>query len=192
MIKAVQTLSCLNRAHKNKGDTFALDFANKTDDIKEAFSRYYKTTLLSDETDRNKLYELIANMEKHEIYTQEDMDSVVDYFLRNASRAKIDPILDACASRYKYLDEDEQVEFKGSAKDFVRLYNFLGAILSYGVPDWEKLSIFMTLLLLKLPAPKENDDTKDFLKYVELESYRAQKRETMDISLGSADYEFPL
>ena len=190
-IKAVQTLSRLNRAHKNKSDTFVLDFANKTDDIKEAFSRYYKTTLLSDETDRNKLYELIANMEKHEVYTHEDIDSVVDCFLKNVPRTKIDPVLDACAGRYKSLDEDGQVEFKAGAKDFVRLYNFLGAILSYGMPDWEKLSVFLTLLLPKLPAPKETDDTKDLLKYVELESYRAQKKETMDISINSEDYEIP-
>ena len=46
----------------------------------------------------------------------------------------------------------------------------------------------MTLLLPKLPAPKENDDTKDLLKYIELESYRAQKKETMDISLEDEDY----
>jgi type I restriction enzyme R subunit len=175
-IKAVQTLSRLNRAYKNKKDTFILDFANKADDIKEAFSRYYKTTLLSDETDPNKLNELIANMEKYEVYSQKDIDSVVDYFLKTDVRAKIDPILDVCATYYKALDEDGQVEFKASAKDFVRLYNFLGAILSYGMPDWEKLSIFLILLLPKLPAPKENDDTKDLLKYVELESYRAQKK----------------
>ncbi|MDR0312557.1 MAG: DEAD/DEAH box helicase family protein [Treponema sp.] len=188
-IKAVQTLSRLNRAYRNKNDTFVLDFANKADDIKEAFSRYYKTTLLSDETDRNKLYEFIANMEKYEVYFQQDIDSVVNYFLNNSPRTKIDPILDICAEHYKSLEEDEQVEFKASAKDFVRLYNFLGAILSYGMPDWEKLSIFLTLLLPKLPAPKENDDTKELLKYIELESYRAQKRETTDILLNDVNYE---
>ncbi len=190
-IKAVQTLSRLNRAYKNKTDTFVLDFANKTDDIKKAFSPYYKTTLLSDETDRNKLYELIANMDKHEVYTQKDIDIVVDFFLKSAVRTKIDPILDVCLANYNSLDEDGQVEFKASAKNFIRLYNFLGAILSYGMPDWEKRSIFLTLLLPKLPAPKEDDDTKELLKYIELESYRAQKKETMDISLDNKDYEIP-
>jgi len=188
-IKAVQTLSRLNRSYKNKNDTFILDFANKADDIKEAFSRYYKTTLLSDETDPNKLYELIANMEKHEVYTQEDIERVVEYFLKTDVRTKIDPILDVCASKYKALEEDYQVEFKASAKDFVRIYNFLGAILSYGMPDWEKLSIFLTLLLPKLPPPKEDDNTKEMLKYIELESYRAQKKETVDISLDDKNYE---
>jgi len=187
-IKAVQTLSRLNRSYKNKDDTFVLDFANKANDIKEAFSRYYKTTLLSDETDPNKLYELIANMEKHEVYTQEDIYNVVEYFLKTDVRTKIDPILDACASKYKVIEENDQVEFKACSKDFVRIYNFLGAILSYGMPNWEKLSIFLTLLLPKLPAPKEDDDTKEMLKYIELESYRAQKKETLDISLDDKDY----
>jgi len=190
-IKAVQTLSRLNRAHKNKEDTFVLDFANKADDIKEAFSRYYKTTLLSDETDRNKVYELIANMEKHEVYTQKDVDNVVDYFIHGHPRVNIDPILDSCVTNYKPLNEDGQVEFKSSAKQFVRLYNFLGAILSVGMVEWEKLSIFLTLLIPKLPAPKENDDTKELLKYIELESYRAQKKETLNISLDNKDYEIP-
>jgi len=188
-IKAVQTLSRLNRSYKNKNNTFILDFANKADDIKEAFSRYYKTTLLSDETDPNKLYELIANMEKHEVYTQEDIESVVEHFLKTDGRTKIDPILDVCSLKYKALEENEQVEFKASAKDFVRIYNFLGAILSYGMPNWEKLSIFLTLLLPKLPPPKEDDNTKDMLKYIELESYRAQKKETVNISLDNKDYE---
>jgi len=188
-IKAVQTLSRLNRAYKNKDDTFILDFANKANDIKEAFSRYYKTTLLSDETDPNKLYELIANMEKHEVYTQEDIESVVEHFLKSDIRTKFDPILDVCVLKYKDLEEDAQVEFKAGAKDFVRIYNFLGAILSYGMPNWEKLSIFLTLLLPKLPPPKDDDNTKEMIKYIELESYRAQKKETVNISLDDEDYE---
>jgi type I restriction enzyme R subunit len=130
-------------------------------------------------------------MEKREVYSQEDVDTVVVFFLKSVVRTKIDPILDVCVANYKSLDEEGQVEFKASAKDFVRLYNFLGAILSYGMPDWEKLSIFLNLLLPKLPAPKEDDDTKEMLKYIELESYRAQKKETMDISLGNLDYEIP-
>ncbi|GBU27314.1 DEAD/DEAH box helicase [Treponema sp. R8-4-B8] len=188
-IKAVQTLSRLNRSYKNKNDTFILDFANEAEDIKEAFSRYYKTTLLSDETDPNKLYGLIDNMKKHEVYTVEDVESVIEHFLKTDVRTKIDPILDVCVSKYKELDEDDQVEFKAGVKDFIRIYNFLGAILSYGMPDWEKLSIFLTLLLPKIPAPKEDDNTKEMLKYIELESYRAQKKETVDISLDDKDYE---
>ncbi|MFP3043095.1 DEAD/DEAH box helicase family protein [Treponema primitia] len=188
-IKAVQTLSRLNRARKDKVNTFVLDFANKSDDIKESFSRYYKTTLLSDETDPNNLNGLIAKMENQEVYTKEDIEAITALYLKSKPRNTLEPILDVCVGKYKNLEEDAQVEFKSCAKSFVRLYNFLAAVLTYGMADWEKLSIFLTLLLPKLPSPKEEDDTKELLKYVELESYRAQAQAKINISLEDFNYE---
>ena len=76
-IKAVQTLSRLNRACPKKYDTFVLDFFNDPDDIIQSFSRYYKTTLLSGETDPNKLYDLIAEMETDQVYTDEQVEHLV-------------------------------------------------------------------------------------------------------------------
>ena len=133
-IKAVQTLSRLNRAHPQKDETFVLDFANDPEGMQEAFSRYYRTTILSGETDPNKLYDLIADMEKHEVFMQHHVDSFVELYLGDAGRDKLDPILDICVRLYKALDEDAQVMFKASAKGFVRTYAFLGAILPYGNP----------------------------------------------------------
>lgn len=150
-IKAVQTLSRLNRAKEGKFDTLVLDFANEPEDIQDAFSRYYRTTILSGETDPNKLYDLIAVMENHQVYTQYHVDNFIDLYLKGAERDKLDPILDVCVNCYKALDENGQVEFKSSAKAFVRTYGFLGAILPYGNAEWEKLSIFLNLLLPKLP-----------------------------------------
>jgi type I restriction enzyme R subunit len=188
-IKAVQTLSRLNRAHPDKYDTFVLDFANEAEDIQEAFSHYYKTTLLSDETDPNRLYELISAMEKYEVYTADDIEKTVERYLKGVTRDRLDSILDSCAGNYKELDEDGQVEFKSSAKNFVRLYNFLGAILPFGMASWEKLSIFLMLLIPKLPSPKEDDNTKDILEAVDLESYRAQAQDTINISLNDDNCE---
>ncbi len=188
-IKAVQTLSRLNRAHPQKLDTFVLDFANDPEDIQEAFSHYYRTTILSSETDPNKLYDLISAMEKHEVYTQYHVDSFVELYLNGAERDKLDPILDVCASLYKALDENAQVEFKSSAKGFVRTYGFLGAILPYGNPEWEKLSIFMNLLLPKLPSPVEEDLSAGILDAIDLESYRAEAKVQMSIQLEDADAE---
>jgi type I restriction enzyme R subunit len=119
-IKAVQTLSRLNRARSDKRDTFVLDFANEPDDIQEAFSAYYRTTILSGETDPNKLYDLVANMEQYQVYTQYHVERLVELYLNGAERDKLDPILDACAALYKQLDENAQIEFKGAAKGFTR------------------------------------------------------------------------
>lgn len=131
-IKAVQTLSRLNRCHPKKHDTFVLDFANKPEIIQSSFSTYYRTTLLSGETDPNKLYDLIATMEGYQVYSQEQADRLVNLYLDGADRDRLDPILDACAALYKMLDTEDQIKFKSSAKSFVRTYGFLGAILPYG------------------------------------------------------------
>lgn len=131
-IKAVQTLSRLNRCHPKKHDTFVLDFANKPEIIQSSFSTYYRTTLLSGETDPNKLYDLIATMEGYQVYSQEQADRLVNLYLDGADRDRLDPILDACAAIYKALETDDQIKFKSSAKSFVRTYGFLGAILPYG------------------------------------------------------------
>jgi type I restriction enzyme R subunit len=46
-IKAVQTLSRLNRAHPQKHDTFVLDFINDVATIQAAFEPYYRTDVAS-------------------------------------------------------------------------------------------------------------------------------------------------
>ena len=189
-IKAVQTLSRLNRCYSGKNDTFILDFANNPEDIKKAFERYYKTTILSGETDANKLNDLIDEMEPLQVYTQQQVDTFVDLYLNNAEREKLDPILDTCVENYKDLEVEEQILFKSSAKTFVRTYNFLSAILPYGSVDWEKLSIFLNLLVNKLPRPNNGEDlTEGILESVDLESYRVVAQETMSISLADENAE---
>ena len=186
-IKAVQTLSRLNRAAPQKFDTFVLDFANEVEDIQKSFERYYRTTILSGETDPNKLYDLIADMEHTQVYTTEQVNQFIDFYLNGAVRSKLDPILDTCVTLYKALDEDGQVTFKSAAKAFVRMYGFLGAILPFGNVEWEKLSIFLNLLLPKLPSPQEEDFSKGILEAIDLDSYRAEAKTRVAIQLEDAD-----
>ena len=188
-IKAVQTLSRLNRCHPQKHDTFVLDFANKPEMIEEAFSRYYRTTILSGETDPNKLYDLISTMESYQVYSGDDVERLVDLYLNGADRDKLDPTLDACTAIYKQLDTDDQIKFKSAAKAFVRTYGFLGAILPYGNADWERLSIFLNLLIPKLPSPRDDDLSQGILEAIDLESYRNEARESMSIKLEDSDSE---
>lgn len=190
-IKAVQTLSRLNRCHPKKHDTFVLDFANKPEIIQASFSTYYRTTLLSGETDPNKLYDLIAVMEGYQVYSQEQVVRLVDLYLDGADRDRLDPILDACSAIYKQLETEDQIKFKSSAKSFVRTYGFLGAILPYGNADWEKFSIFLNLLIPKLPSPREDDLSQGILETIDLESYRNEAREAVSIKLEDADTVVP-
>ena len=124
-IKAVQTLSRLNRCHPKKYDTFVLDFANKPEIIEKSFSRYYRTTILSGETDPNKLYDLVATMEEYQVYSDEDVERLVNLYLDGADRDKLDPTLDACTVIYKHLETDDQIKFKSAAntlKMFITAY----------------------------------------------------------------------
>ena len=188
-IKAVQTLSRLNRSHPDKKDTFILDFVNDPEIIKAAFDRYYKTTILSGETDVNKLNDLIDTMESIQVFTDAEVDRFVQLYLDGAPRDQLDPILDHCVEVYKSLIIEEQIEFKSSAKSFVRTYNFLAAILPYGSVQWEKLAIFLNLLVNKLPSPQGEDYTDGLLEDVDLESYRAEAQETMRIVLENENGE---
>lgn len=190
-IRAVQTLSRLNRCHPQKHDTFVLDFYNKPAMIEEAFSRYYRTTLLSGETDPNKMYDLIATMEDYQVYSESHVEKLVDLYLNGAERDRLDPILDACAAIYKDLDTEDQIKFKSAAKAFCRTYGFLGAILPYGNADWERLSIFLNLLIPKLPSPRDDDFSEGILDVIDLDSYRLEAQECMSIKLEDADSEVP-
>lgn len=187
-IKAVQTLSRLNRCHADKNDVFVLDFQNNPADIKAAFDRYYKTTILSGETDVNKLNDLVDEMEPLEIYSDDEVTKVAELYLDNADRSEIDPIIDEAVERYKELEPDDQIDFKSSAKTFLRTYNFLSSILPYGSIEWEKLSIYLSFLVSKLPKPDTGNED-EIIEDVELESYRLVAQDTISIKLEDKDSE---
>jgi type I restriction enzyme R subunit len=118
------------------------------------------------------------------------VDEFAGLYLGGADRDRLDPILDACVADYRErLGEDEQVDFKGSAKGFLRTYGFLSAILPYTNAEWEKLSIFLTFLVPKLPAPKEEDLAKGILEAIDMDSYRVEKQAVAKIQLPDADAE---
>ncbi|WP_337544602.1 type I restriction endonuclease [Megasphaera sp.] len=188
-IAAVQSLSRLNRAAPGKDEVYVLDFANKAETIEKAFSRFYRTTILSGETDPNKLYDLISLMEGYQVYDHSDVDKVVDLFLNGGERDRLDPLLDPCVALYNQLETDDQIQFKSAAKAFVRTYGFLGAILPYGNAAWEKLSIFLNLLIPKLPSPQTDDLSEGILAAVDLDSYRNEAREAVAIRLEDEDAE---
>ena len=189
-IKAVQTLSRLNRAHPQKHDAFVLDFLNDTDTIRYAFADFHRTTILADETDPNKLHDLQADLDGAQVYAPEQVDVLVERYLDGADRDQLDPILDACVAVYRNdLDEDGQVAFKGNAKGFVRTYAFLSAVLPYTNTAWEKRSIFLNFLIPKLPAPQEEDLSKGILDAIDMDSYRVEKQAIQKIMLPDEDAE---
>ena len=163
---------------------------NDTDTIQQAFADYYRTTILAEETDPNKLHDLKAALDGHQVYSDAQIEELVRLYLEGADRDRLDPILDACVAVYReQLDEDGQVDFKGKAKAFLRTYGFLAQILPYTSAAWEKLSIFLTFLVPKLPAPVEEDLSRGILDATDMDSYRVEKQAALQIQLPDAEIE---
>jgi len=189
-IKAVQTLSRLNRAHPQKHDCFVLDFQNNSETVTAAFQDYFRTTLLAEETDPNKLHDLKADLDRAQVYAPQQVQQLVALFLDGAERDRLDPTLDVCVAEYlDRLDEDGQVSFKGKAKVFCRTYAFLSSVIPYSNAAWEKLAIFLDLLIPKLPAPKEEDLAKGILEAIDMDSYRVERKAVMKIALADQEAE---
>lgn len=188
-VKAVQTLSRLNRFYPGKIDTCVLDFANKPDDIQESFQPFYKETKLVEGTDPNKLYEILGTLDSLYVYEEEEVERVIDMFFEDKPREYIDPIMDNCVNRYLELDEEGQVEFKSGVKSFIRTYNFLSAILPIGQIEWTKKSIFFELLVHRLPTPRDDQGIDSIIESIDLESYRLEKKHELDIVLENEDGE---
>jgi type I restriction enzyme R subunit len=193
-VRAVQTLSRLNRSHPAKYDTAVLDFYNSTEGIEKAFADWYQGTSLAESADPNVLHIMRHTLDAAGVYAWADVEEFVGLFLAKTDRAMLEPILDRAA--LAYLDEldteEEQVEFKGTAKAFVRTYDFLAGILPYRNPEWLKLSIFLNFLIPKLPAPKEEDLSRGILETVDMESYRAEQQAAISIALGQHDAELAI
>ena len=189
-IRAVQTLSRLNRAHPKKHDVFVLDFLNDTETITEAFSDYYRATVLADETDPNKLHDLQGDLDGAQVYSADQVKEFVKRYLDGVERDQLDPILDRCVAVYvSELGEDEQVDFKSKARGFVRTYSFLASILPYNNQGWEERSIFLNFLIPKLPSPVDEDLSKGILETIDMDSYRVEKRAMQKIMLEDEDAE---
>jgi type I restriction enzyme R subunit len=192
-IKAVQTLSRLNRVHPKKMDTCVLDFVNKAEDIQKSFQKYYKQTSLSRETDINKVSDLLATCDQSLVYTEEE---VIDFnlkFWNGEPRQKLDPILDKCVERFNAIGEEEgeerQAEIKGAMKMFVRTYEYLAALMPYGNPDWEKKDTFFHFLIRKLPKLKREDWAEGLLELVDFDKYRVTKKTDEEIRLANENTE---
>ena len=188
-VKAVQTLSRLNRCHPKKRDTFVLDFANDADTIQQAFQRFYKTTILSKETDPNKLNDLIQEIESANIYTEEDVHTLNDKYWAGEEREQLDPIINQSVERFKLLDETAQIRCKSSIKSYLRTYPFIAAVMPYKSVEWEMLNTYFMLLVHKLPVLKGEDFTEGLLDAIDFDQYRVVKSEELKIELDNIDTE---
>ena len=182
-VNAVQTLSRLNRTHPEKKGTMVLDFANESDEIKAAFEPYYETTLLSEATDPNLLYEIQARLAAFPVYTDADVGGFAKvYFDPKATQDRLYAVLAPVVERFQALPEDEQRDFRGQLTDYVRLYSFLAQVLTFSDADLEKLYVFARYLRRLLPADRV-ELPREVQQNIDMESYRIQQTGSGKIAL---------
>ncbi|MBN2425547.1 MAG: type I restriction endonuclease subunit R [Calditrichaceae bacterium] len=186
-VKAVQTLSRLNRTYPGKEDTFVLDFANDRQTIIDSFQPYYEMTMMSESTDPNHLYDLKGKTDSAQVYFQSEIDTFSKVFYKPGSasvrdQGKLYAYIDPAVDRYKAMDEEHQDDFKKSLTAFVRLYSFLSQVMPFQDVDLEKLYSFGRYLLTKLPKADYTERLK-LDNEVALEYYRLQKIAEGDLVL---------
>ncbi len=188
-VRAVQTLSRLNRMCAGKEDTFVLDFANDRETIFNSFQPYYEVTTVTEETDINHLYDLKARLDAFQVYWQEEIDEFANvYFhpstnLNNAKNQKyLYSFTDPSVERFKELEtEEKQDEFKKSIRSWTNLYSFLAQIMPFVDAEFEKFYAFAKLLQTRLPK-RDLSEAFQLSDEVALEYYRLEK-----IKEGSID-----
>ena len=188
-VKAVQTLSRLNRMCAGKEDTFVLDFANDTQDILDSFQPYYELTSITENSDPNHLYDLKAELEKANVIWDSEVTNFCNLFFKSskslskADQGKLNAYIDPAVERFKVLPTEtddvmgtltNQDDFKNTLHTFCRTYSFLTQIMPFSDVDLEKLFTYSRFLLKKLPRTGENDKFK-LGDEVSLEYYRLQK-----------------
>ena len=183
-VNAVQTLSRLNRKHPGKEDTAVLDFANEADLIRAAFEPYYETTLLSEATEPNLLYDIQGELRDFDVYSEAEVDAFAEvYFGRSATQDQLYARLGDIVDRFRDLEPDARSVFRGGLRKYNRLYSFLAQILTFADSDLEKLHVFARYLRPLLPGDG-TELPREVQQNIDMESYRVQRTGRGDIGLS--------
>lgn len=186
-VLAVQALSRLNRCNWKLGktDTFVLDFYNSVDDIKKAFDDFYTATTLSEPTDVNVLHDLKDVLDDFGIYDWSEVTLFNDKFFASAEAEKLHPIIDVVVARFEAdLDDEQRIDFKIKAKQFVKIYAQVAAIIPFNNVSWEMLHWFLKFLIPKLKVKDPDQDKLDeLLNSIDLSTYGLE-RSRLEIKIG--------
>lgn len=187
-VKAVQTLSRLNRRCDGKEDTLVIDFVNSSEDIREAFNPYYTQTSIEDTTDSNIVYDLKSKLDEFRIYRESEVEAFAKVFFKPSKRqgnldfAKLNKYIDPTIDRFKEKEPKIQEDFKSTLQKFNRMYAFVSNIVRLDDKEMHKFFAFGKLLARKLPRDKVSPQL--YLdEEVSLQQYRNQKIFEGSISL---------
>ncbi len=182
-VACVQTLSRLNRTTAGKEETFVLDFENSAEDIEKGFQPFYDRITLSKETDANQLYNIRTDLDKFEIHLASDVEAFANqWFAAKPNVEKLQGVANPVAKKWQAEDEEDQVDYKSKARDFVKLYSFISHLVPLRDAGLEKLFVFLRFLLPLLPA-KKGENPLEVLGMVDMEKLALRRNDKKDIGL---------
>jgi len=203
-VLAVQALSRLNRAAPGLGkrteDLFVLDFFNSADDIRKSFDPFYTVTALSEATDVSVLHEIKDTLDDVGVYEWHEVEEFCQRFFAGEDAQNLSFLIDVAANRFTHeldLEDSDRIDFKIKAKQFLKIYGQMAAILPFEVVAWEQLFWFLKFLVPKLPVKEPGQDALDeLLDAVDLSSYglartRLQKSIVLDAEDSALDPQNP-
>jgi type I restriction enzyme R subunit len=184
-VKAVQTLSRLNRMKKGKTDTFVLDFVNTAEDMKKAFEPYYESTILEKETDPNVIYDLKNRLDEYQVYHQNEVLKFAESYYTKKDN-ELQAILSSCirpaVDRFRAIEQVERKdEFRALLNSFVRIYSFITQVCRMFDIETQKFYVYAKFLLKCIP--KEGYDKIDLTDKLILEYYKLSKTYEGSIAL---------
>ena len=184
-VQCVQTLSRLNRTKTGKIDSFVLDFVNDTEDIIESFQPYYESTVLTEETDPNLLYDLVIEIEQYQLYTKYELDSFCEELYNDKTPvSQIENHINQIVERYnERLNDEDKDKYKSLIQSFIRLYSYISQISDFSEVHWEKT--FLLLRMVNKKLPKGKFDKISVFNDVSLESLRLQHTGQSKLELES-------
>jgi type I restriction enzyme R subunit len=176
-VQCVQTLSRLNRTTNGKTETFVLDFVNEMEDVISDFQLYFTSTVLTGETDPNKLYDYRDKLDGFYLYSPDEINGFCEVFYDvRKGDGGLHPFLDVVVDNWKGIEEEEKrEEFRSTLQSYIRLYGYISQIISFEDVELEKLFIFLKYVNKKLPKREGESVPKEVLEMVELDSLRIQK-----------------
>lgn len=193
-VKAVQTLSRLNRTYPGKEDTFVLDFANDRQTILDSFQPYYEITSVTDETDINHLYDLKVRLDQFQVYWEKEIEAFANIYFNPATKLNtpkqqkyLYSFTDNAVDRFKTIEEEEKRdEFKKGLRTWTNLYSFLAQIMPFIDSEFEKFYAYAKLLQTRLPK-RELSEALELDDEVALEYYRLEKIKEGTIELQKGE-----
>ena len=185
-VQCVQTLSRLNRKTRGKKSTFVLDFVNKVETIQESFQNFYQTTILSEDTDPNLVYDILDKVRNYHLFTPQEIDDWNNIFFKEKrDDSQLQPTLNVVLDRWSELSQEERDSSRTQFSNYCKLYGYVSMIHQFDNIELEKHYIFFEYLRKKFPV--DGLTRIDVSDLVDLESLNLDIKGKLNISLEDED-----